>query len=136
MLGLPFATSEEEPSIHFFGGVIVMSQQTGNLSSTERVVSALFGLSFALLASRRGHPVWRILTGAAGATLLVRSYTGNCAIKAALMGQAPLRYDRAVDESVEGSFPASDPPASRLADIPPVNAEAKWQAARAAQQAD
>jgi hypothetical protein len=113
-----------------------MSEQTGNLSSTERAVSALFGLSFALLALRRGHPVWRVLTGAAGAALLVRSYTGHSAIKAALLRQASLRYDNAVDESGMGSFPASDPPASRLADEPPVNAAAKWEAARAAQQGD
>lgn len=39
---------------------------------------------------------------------------------------------RAVDESVDESFPASDPPASRLPDEPPVNAEAKWRAAAAA----
>jgi hypothetical protein len=109
-----------------------MSQQPGNLSSTERAVSALFGLSFALLALRRGHPAWRLLTGVAGATLLVRSYTGHCAIKSALMRQLS-PGDDAVDVSVEGTFPASDPPASRLADEPPVNAEAKWQAARAAQ---
>jgi hypothetical protein len=37
-----------------------------------------------------------------------------------------------VDESVRESFPASDPPASRLPDEPPANAEAKWAAARAA----
>jgi hypothetical protein len=42
----------------------------------------------------------------------------------------------AVDESVEESFPASDPPASRMPDVPPVNAEAKWAAARAADGAD
>jgi hypothetical protein len=36
----------------------------------------------------------------------------------------------AVDHAVEETFPASDPPASRLADEPPVNAEAKWEAAR------
>jgi hypothetical protein len=42
------------------------------------------------------------------------------------------RYEQksqAVDESVDESFPASDPPASRLPDEPPVNAEAKWRAA-------
>jgi len=36
---------------------------------------------------------------------------------------------KAVDDSLKGSFPASDPPASRLPDEPPVNAEAKWAAA-------
>ena len=35
---------------------------------------------------------------------------------------------RAVDDSIKGSFPASDPPASRIPDVPPANAEAKWEA--------
>ncbi len=37
-----------------------------------------------------------------------------------------------VDQAVEESFPASDPPASRLPDEPPANADAKWRAAAAA----
>jgi Protein of unknown function (DUF2934) len=36
---------------------------------------------------------------------------------------------KAVDESVQQSFPASDPPASRIPDEPPVNAGEKWAAA-------
>jgi hypothetical protein len=36
---------------------------------------------------------------------------------------------KAVDDSIKQSFPASDPPASRIPDEPPVNAEAKWEAA-------
>jgi hypothetical protein len=35
----------------------------------------------------------------------------------------------ALDDSLKGTFPASDPPASRLPDVPPANAAAKWQAA-------
>jgi hypothetical protein len=35
----------------------------------------------------------------------------------------------AVDESLEGTFPASDPPASHAPDKPPANADAKWKAA-------
>lgn len=34
-----------------------------------------------------------------------------------------------VDDSLKGSFPASDPSASHLPDEPPANAEAKWEAA-------
>lgn len=40
---------------------------------------------------------------------------------------------QAVDESVRESFPASDPPATHGADEPPVNADAKWAAAEAAE---
>lgn len=34
-----------------------------------------------------------------------------------------------VDESLKATYPASDPPANHLPDLPPVNADAKWQAA-------
>jgi hypothetical protein len=48
------------------------------------------------------------------------------------MPGSPLHQQRsdAIDESGDESFPASDPPASHLPDEPPVNAEAKWAAAR------
>ena len=36
---------------------------------------------------------------------------------------------KAVDNSLKGTFPASDPPASRRPDEPPSNADAKWKAA-------
>lgn len=36
---------------------------------------------------------------------------------------------KAVDESLEETFPASDPPASHGIDEPPANADAKWKAA-------
>jgi Protein of unknown function (DUF2934) len=34
-----------------------------------------------------------------------------------------------IDKTLEDSFPASDPPASRLPDKPPSNAAEKWQSA-------
>jgi hypothetical protein len=37
-----------------------------------------------------------------------------------------------IDHAVEESFPASDPPAVSVSDEPPVNAGAKWKAARGA----
>jgi len=43
-----------------------------------------------------------------------------------------IKQSKAIDESVVESFPASDPPASHLPDIPPSNADAKWAAAKAA----
>lgn len=39
-----------------------------------------------------------------------------------------------VDEAVADTFPASDPPASHIPDEPPVNADAKWEAAKRAEQ--
>jgi hypothetical protein len=36
---------------------------------------------------------------------------------------------QAIDASLKETFPASDPPASRLPDEPPANADAKWKAA-------
>ena len=133
-----------------------MDQQTGNLSGTERAASALYGLSFSLIAMRGGSPLWRLVSGIAGVALLARSYAGYCGVKAALTGEVSLRdglstqWDRtwgastsstarpadydAVDECVNDSFPASDPPASRLPDEPPSNAQAKWEAAHSAGQ--
>ena len=138
-----------------------MTPQSGNLSNTERTVSTLLGSALALVAARRGSPILRALAGTASAALFARAYAGHCAMKAALTGQTSLtggmadqwrrmshtprsgtlsraaqsraaQYD-ATDESVDQSFPASDPPASHYADVPPVNAEAKWRAARAAE---
>jgi len=135
-----------------------MAAETGNLSNTERTWSALLGASLSLLALRRGSSTLRSLEAVTGAALLARSIAGHCGIKAALTGQTSLSdglsdqwrrmfpesrvqqqsraaYEAksdAVDKSVEDSFPASDPPASRLSDEPPVNADAKWKAAQAA----
>ncbi|MFL6606522.1 MAG: YgaP-like transmembrane domain [Steroidobacteraceae bacterium] len=138
-----------------------MTQQTGNLSSSERTLSALFGLTLSLLTIGRRNPALRVLAGTAGAALLARAYAGHCGIKAVMTGQTSLAQglkdqwgrirtagtsvtdglpgspahaakSKAVDQSVEDSFPASDPPASRLKDVPPVNAEDKWRAAQGA----
>jgi hypothetical protein len=136
-----------------------MTQLPGNLSATERSVSAFLGLSLATLAVRGGHPLVRALSGVASAALLARWYAGHCAVKAAVTGQGTFgegvadQWERmwppqgsterdtaaptiardhsdAIDEAVNDSFPASDPPASHIPDEPPVNAEAKWEAAR------
>lgn len=133
-----------------------MKQPTGNLSNTERTVSTVLGTALALLAVRRGNPILRAVAGTAGAALLARAYAGHCGMKSALTGQTSLAggmadqwrrmsgqgesqtpsratQSAAVDESIDQSFPASDPPASHLPDEPPSNAEAKWRAARAAE---
>jgi hypothetical protein len=140
-----------------------MAHQTGNLSNSERAWSALLGVSLSLVALRRGSLALRAIGGVTSAALLARALAGHCGVKAALTGHASLpeglrdQWERislakipsahrdlpgsaahgarsdAVDRSVEESFPASDPPASRLPDEPPVNAAAKWRAARSAQ---
>jgi hypothetical protein len=135
----------------------------GNLGSGERVVSAILGAAFSLLALRRGDGVTRAVAGVTGAALLARSFAGHCAVKAAMTGESSLsegvaeqwRHMRQksddltrnveiglemmsarVDEAVEESFPASDPPAVHLRDDPPVNADDKWAAARAAERSN
>jgi hypothetical protein len=40
------------------------------------------------------------------------------------------RQSKAVDQSSEQSFPASDPPGTHLPDVPPSNVDAKWEAAK------
>jgi hypothetical protein len=132
---------------------------TGNLSSVERAASAAIGMLLAVVSLTRGGPLARTTAAATAGALLLRALSGHCAVKAALRGHSsladgvrdqvrglksdplvethgrpgsPLHTARAdaVDEAVEESFPASDPPASRLPDEPPSNAEAKWKAAR------
>jgi hypothetical protein len=138
-----------------------MLQQAGNLSTTERAISALAGVALAVFTLGRRGPLTRALAGVAGAGLFARAWAGHCGVKSALQGHTSFaggladQWDRmsgdprrrahglpgspahaassdAVDQSAEQSFPASDPPASRLPDNPPSNADAKWAAARAA----
>ena len=103
-----------------------------NLSSTERAFSASLGAGLSLLALRPMSLWLRLAFAVAGAGLVVRAATGRCAVKAALLDSAAQRHSSAVDATVEASFPASDPPASRHPDEPPSNADDKWAAARAA----
>jgi Protein of unknown function (DUF2892) len=134
---------------------------TGNLSSVERAASSLLGLLFGAMAIREGRPWVRAAAAIAGGLLLARAASGHCAVKAATLGHSsladgvkdqlrglsraanvatdgrpgsPLREarSRSVDDAVNDSFPASDPPASHLPDEVPANADAKWEAARVA----
>jgi hypothetical protein len=138
-----------------------MKEQTGNLSTAERILSGAIGSALTLLAMQRGRPLLRMAAGIAGSAMLTRAAAGHCAAKSALLGHSTLtegikdqwchltkrsgrlrdglpgspvhsQKSEAVDQSVEESFPASDPPASHLPDEPPANADAKWAAARAA----
>jgi Protein of unknown function (DUF2934) len=45
------------------------------------------------------------------------------------VSSAPAGSSASVDDSLKGTFPASDPLATQLPDEPPVNADAKWEAA-------
>ena len=134
---------------------------TGNLTSVERLASAALGLAFGAIALRAGRSWIKAGSAFAGASLLARAASGHCAVKAAALGHSSLAdglkdqwrglrrsadiethgrpgsplhtaRSRSVDEGVNDSFPASDPPASHLPDEVPANAEAKWAAARAA----
>jgi hypothetical protein len=138
-----------------------MTKQTGNLSTGERILSGAIGSALTLLALQSRRPLFRVAAGLAGSALLTRAAAGHCAAKSVLQGHGTLaegvrdqwshltrrahrladgmpgspvhaHKSEAIDKSVEESFPASDPPASHLPDEPPVNADAKWAAARAA----
>jgi hypothetical protein len=138
-----------------------MNTQAGNLSTGERALSALLGLALGAVALRTRSGSGRAVAGTLGLGLLTRAAAGHCAAKSALLGHTTLaegardqwcqltrkrsalrdgvpgsplhtQKSEAVDEAVSESFPASDPPASRLPDEPPVNAQAKWDAARRA----
>jgi len=60
-------------------------QQIGNLSNTERAISALIGLSLSVFCLRRpGSLSLRAFSGVAAASLLARAFAGHCGVKAAL----------------------------------------------------
>jgi len=135
-----------------------MQERAGNLSPSERTFSTLVGLGLCLVGTQGRSAGLRLLASVAGLALLTRAAAGHCAVKSALQGRTTLaqgvrdqwchlsrrssalqdglpgsplheRRSEAIDESVNESFPASDPPASRLPDEPPSNADAKWAAA-------
>ena len=50
-------------------------------------------------------------------------------LSASAVDTAKTADEAAIDEALKDSFPASDAAASQLPDVPPVNADAKWEAA-------
>ena len=60
------------------------TEDAGNLSSNERIWSAVIGTALPLLMLRRGSPLLNMVTAAAGVGLIRRAFTGQCAVKAAL----------------------------------------------------
>ena len=110
-----------------------VTAQKGDLSAGERAASALFGLAFSIVAFTARRRPFGAVCGVLAGGLLARAAAGRCGVKAALQERTAFREkSQAIDESLQDTFPASDPPASRLPDEPPSNAEAKWAAARAA----
>jgi uncharacterized membrane protein len=65
--------------------------QRGNLSKGERFASAIFGVGLTMMAARRGGPVFRLLAGLAGTSLIGRAVAGHCGMKAAVTGQSTLK---------------------------------------------
>jgi hypothetical protein len=135
-------TGERALSALFGAALSILAMRRGG--GLTRAASAVAGLS---LLSR----------AAAGHCAMKASLTGQSTLRQGLADQwermrsmfagddeagraahaearsAAISRSRAVDESVIESFPASDPPASRLPDEPPSNADAKWAAAREAE---
>jgi DUF2892 family protein len=66
------------------------SEQGGNLSGTERAVSAGIGTGLSLLVLRSGSPILRALAGVTGLALLARAFAGHCAVKAAVTGESSI----------------------------------------------
>jgi hypothetical protein len=65
-----------------------MQVKNGNLSSAERIASALLGVGLTVLAARRGGPLFRTLGGVVGTSLIGRAFAGHCAMKAAWTGES------------------------------------------------
>jgi len=66
------------------------SEQRGNLSGTERGVSAGIGTGLSLLVLRSGSPILRALAAVTGLALLARAAAGHCAVKAAVTGESSI----------------------------------------------
>jgi hypothetical protein len=109
-------------------------KQAQNSSPAGRSASGALGAVFLVIAARQTHMLLRAGAAIAGVVLLARAFGGyrtlDGASSSALGSRS--RAGAAIDDSIEASFPASDPPASRLPDEPPSNADEKWEAVKAA----
>lgn len=68
-----------------------MYSPRGNLSNGERFASAIFGVGLTMVAARRGGPLFRLLAGLAGTSLIGRAVAGHCGMKAAITGQSSFK---------------------------------------------
>jgi uncharacterized membrane protein len=78
-----------------------------NVGNFERALSAAAGGALLLWGLRRPRGV---LLGVLGTALAARGLTGHCPVYAALGIDLHPDDDARIDEAVDESFPASDPP--------------------------
>lgn len=102
-----------------------MSRGNENYSNSNSALYTVYGSSLGLIALLGRNSKLRAVTALAGAGLLL------CATMSRKGDRVATRTrSRHMDEALEQSFPASDPPAWSSPDVPPSNAEAKWKAHR------
>jgi len=101
-----------------------MSRTTTDRSNLDRATYAVFGASLGLIALTSRNSVFRVIAAATGLALVLRATASHEASRLAAV------RSQGVDDTLADTFPASDPPASHLPDVPPSNAEAKWEAHR------
>jgi ferritin-like metal-binding protein YciE len=89
------------------------SAQSGNVSTSERWLSAAAGLGLTLRALKGHGFVRRVVLASAGLSLLARSATGYCAVKSTLAGDTSLkqgmqeqmrRVRRTIGTEADGTF--------------------------------
>lgn len=100
-----------------------MSRSNADDSNYNSALCAVYGSSLGLIALLGRNFNFRAMSALAGAGLLLCAAVSRKSPRVAARTRS-----RRMDEALEQSFPASDPPASRLPDVPPSNAEAKWKA--------
>ena len=104
-----------------------MSRTNESDSNYNSALYTVYGSSLGLIALLGRNTNLRAMSALAGAGLLL------CAAVSRKGHRVAARTRSAhLDEALEQTFPASDPPASRLPDVPPSNAAAKWKAHREA----
>ncbi len=104
-----------------------MSRGNENYSNYNSALCTVYGSSLGLIALLGRNSKLRAVTALAGASLLA------CAALGRKSGRVTTRArSRHMDQALEETFPASDSPTWRSPDVPPSNAEAKWQAHREA----
>lgn len=107
-----------------------MYPTTQNQTSLDRAICAVFAASLGLVALTGRNTLLRALAAVTGAGLFLRATIAEPSATTASARSADL------DDTLADSFPASDPPASRSPDVPPANAQSKWETHRQAAHAD